>query len=254
MSLDRIFLRRVAPRDEVLLAEQRVVLDVDLRIECHDVALVGDDQRVDLDQARVALEIELVERAGDDLELGDLRAFEAETVGERAAVRTLQARRGMNLDADDLLGGLRCDLLDVHAARGRGDEGDAAGVAIEQHAQVQLAGDLRARLDVDLVDRQALGTRLLGREALAQHPRRGRRNVVQRPCELDAARLAAAARVHLRLDHPDAAAEATGCVGSLRGCRGDEARGHRDAVAGEELLGLVFVEVHGQARGWSKAA
>ena len=69
----------------------------------------------------------------------------------------------MDLDADDLLGRLRRDFLDVHAAGGRGDERDAAGVAVEQQAQVQLALDLRAGLDVDLVDRQALGPGLLGR-------------------------------------------------------------------------------------------
>ena len=88
---------------------------------------------------------------------------------ERAAVRALHARRRVDLDADDLLGRLRGDFLDVHAARGRGDERDAAGVAIEQQAQVQLALDLRAGLDVDLVDRQAVADRLLGLEALAEH-------------------------------------------------------------------------------------
>jgi hypothetical protein len=63
----------------------------------------------------------------------------------------------VDLDADDLLGRLLRDFFDVHAAGSGRHEGDTAGVAIEQQAEVQLALDLRAGLDVDLVDRQAFG-------------------------------------------------------------------------------------------------
>ena len=46
---------------------------------------------------------------------------------------------------------------------------------------------------------------------------------------------------------PDRPAEALGRVGRLLGRGGNVTRRHRDAVAGKELLGLVFVEVHGGA-------
>ena len=220
-----------------------------LRVEREHVAVARDDQRVHLDEARVALEVQLVEAARDRLELRDLRAREPEAVRERAAMRALQPGGRVDLDTDDLLRRLRRDFLDVHAAGRRGDERDAAAVAIEQQAQVQLALDLRAGLDVDLVDRQPLGPGLLGREPLAEHACRGCRDVADGLDDLDAAGLAAAARVHLRLDHPEAAAEAARGVRGLFGRRGDEAGRHRDAVTGEELLGLVFVQVHAAASG-----
>ena len=75
---------------------------------------------------------------------------------------------GMDVHAEDLLRRVRGDFLDVHAAGGRGDEGDAALLAVEHEAQVDLARDLRARLDVDLVDRQAFGARLLRDQALCR--------------------------------------------------------------------------------------
>ena len=48
-ALALVFLILVAQRSEALLPEQRVVLDVDLRVQRDDVAVLRDDQRVDLD-------------------------------------------------------------------------------------------------------------------------------------------------------------------------------------------------------------
>ena len=145
------------------------------------------------------------------------------------------------------------DFLDVHAAGRRGHERDAARVAVEQQAEVQLALDLRAGLDVDLVDRQAVARGLLGLEPLPEHALGRRGDVRGRLDHLDAARLAAATGVHLRLDHPDRTSEPLGGVDGLFWRGGDETRRHRDAVAGEQLLGLVFVEVHGLGRAMDEA-
>jgi hypothetical protein len=49
------------------------------------------------------------------------------------------------------------DLLDIHAARGRCDDRDTLGVAVDQQAKVQLTRDARAAFDVDAVDRQPSG-------------------------------------------------------------------------------------------------
>ena len=76
---------------------------------------------------------------------------------------------------------------------------------------------------------------------------RVRLGLLGRVRELDAAGLAAAADEHLRLDD-DLAAELLGSGASLLGSRREAPLRHRNAGAREQLLSLVFVEIHGRAR------
>ena len=73
-----------------------------------------------------------------------------------------------------------------------------------------------------------------------------RARVVRVVGELDAARLAAAAREHLRLDD-DRPAQLRGSGLRLVGRRRDAPLRDRDAEPLEELLALVLVEIHGRA-------
>ena len=102
---------------------------------------------------------------------------------------------------------MRRDLLDVHAAGGRGDQGDAAALAVERERQVDLARDLRAGLDVHLLDRQAFGPGLRRHQARAEHAGGGGAHGIEVAHHLHAAGLAAAAGVHLCLDDPQRAAQ-----------------------------------------------
>ena len=101
-------------------------------------------------------------------------------------------------------------LFDVHAAGGRGHDRDAPALAIERQAQVQLALDVRTGLDIDVLDRQPRGPGLLGDQALPEHACRGSAHACHIARQLDAAGLAAATRMHLRLDDPELAAQRLG--------------------------------------------
>ena len=241
-ALHFVFLAVVAPLRQLFLTEQRVVLDVDLRVERDEVAVARDDQRVDLDQARILFQVQAVQRLRDARELLDLLACEPEAERQHAALRRLQPCGRVHVHADDLLRRVRGDFLDVHAARGGGDERHLALIPIQHQAQVQLARDLRAFLDEHLVDRQAFRPRLVRLEARAEHGRRGLARCFRGIDELHAAALAAAARVHLSFDDPLRSADAPRRCGSLFGIRGNVAGGHRDAVICEQLLGLVLVQ------------
>ena len=98
------------------------------------------------------------------------------------------------------------DFFDVHAAGRGGDDRDAAALAVEREGEVDLAFDLRAGLDIYRLDRQPFRPGLLGDQALAEHVGGGAAHRVEVARELDAAGLAAAARVHLGLDDPELAA------------------------------------------------
>ena len=58
------------------------------------------------------------------------------------------------------------------------------------------------------------------------------------------ARLAATAGVHLRLDHPELAAERLRGSECLIGAVSHPSGRHRHAVAGEDFLRLIFVQIH----------
>ena len=69
-----------------------------------------------------------------------------------------------------IFSGVLCgDLLDLHAALGRGHHGDAGGGAVDQHAEIQLALDVAAFLDIEALDFLAGRTGLLGHEDVAEH-------------------------------------------------------------------------------------
>ena len=82
--LHRVFLARIAESCEIALAKERVGIDVDLGVECHERAARGDDERVHLDQAQVLIHVEPVERCRERLELRHLRAAQPQAEGELA--------------------------------------------------------------------------------------------------------------------------------------------------------------------------
>ena len=235
------------------MAEQRVVVEGHLGIQRHDVARAGDDQRVDLDDGAVEFDEGTVQRGDEFGEGADLLAGQPEAEGQLAAMEAGDAGGRVDGDLEDLLGVLLGHLLDLHAAFGGRHDGDAGAVAVHQEAQVQLALDVAAVLDIDAGDELAGRAGLLGDQRVADHRRRGGLHVGRRLDDADAALAvrvvgeaagAAAAGMDLRLHHIDR-------TGQLRRRRfrffrrpGHMAFEHRDAIAAQQLLRLVFVDVH----------
>ena len=120
------------------------------------------------------------------------------------------AGRGIDGDGQDLFRRLVRDFFDVHAAFGRDHERDARGLAIDQHRQIEFLGDRRAVLDIEAVDLLALGAGLVRDQGRAQDALGFLLDVLDRFDDLDAAGLAAAAGVDLRLHHPDRAGQLLG--------------------------------------------
>ncbi len=115
----------------------------------------------------------------------------------------LQAGHGVDGDLDDLFWmGLR-DLLDLHAALGRDHQGDARCGAVDQHAGIEFARDVAAILDIDALDLAPLRPCLVRHQYLAQHILGPGAYVLDGLHHLDPARLAAPARMDLRLHHID---------------------------------------------------
>ena len=151
------------------MAEERVVVEVDLGVEAKEIAGLGHHQRIDLEQAHVLLGEGAIERGDQPVALPDLAALQPERIGDRAADMGGVAGRRIDMDRDDLLRRLGRHVLDVHAAFLRGDEGDAAARPIDQAGEIELARDRRAFLDIEAIDRPAGRAGLVGDQGAAEH-------------------------------------------------------------------------------------
>ena len=100
------------------------------------------------------------------------------------------------------------------------------------------------------MDGQALCTSLRGDQALTQQMSGCGTHFSGAFDDLDAAGFAAATSVHLRFNDPHRAAQTTRHLDGLLRGRSRLTGGHRDAISGENLLGLVFVQVHRVTLSW----
>ena len=163
LDLLLVLLGEVAQRHDVGMAVERVVVEADLGVEADELVALGDDQRIDLQQAHV-----LGDEGGVELACSSVSACLARSprspsaCATRAAVMRHDAGRRIDREGHDLLRRVVRDLLDVHAARGRHHEGDARGLAVDQRREIELAVDGRAFLDIEAVDLLAVRAGLMG--------------------------------------------------------------------------------------------
>ncbi len=233
LALADIFFVRVAQFDEFRMAIECVVVHGDLAVQRHELAVAGDDQRVDLGQAGVGVEEDLVEPLRDLDEGGGVLLGQADAVGQDARQVRLEPQERVRRDLDDLVGHGGGDFLDVHAAFTARHEHDAPAGTVEHGAEIDLLADVGGGVDEHLLHRQPL-------DRHAENLVGALLGLAGRLGELDAAGLAAPADQHLRLDH-DWAAQPHGNVAHLSGRVRDFAARHGNAVLGKNPLGLIFV-------------
>ena len=181
--------RRRPKAGQVRLAPQGAVVHGHLAVEAHDVAGLGDDQRVHLHERRVALPVEAPEPAHDGGEL----------LRRRRRRRRAGRRRGGRDHVTDLVvaqpeqrvdghrqqgvGPGPRQRLHVHAALGGEHQHGATMVPREDEREVRLRRDRDALLDEHAFDGAAADRHAAGSRRRPPPPRRacGRRGR-RRPC------------------------------------------------------------------------
>ena len=216
------------------MAERGVVVEIELAVEGQHVARGRDDQRVDLGQRGIGVDEQADEVLEERRALLRRVAREPERLADLPGLEVGQAEADVDRLAVDLLGRLLGDGLDLDAALGRGHQDRTLQGAIDGHAEVKLAGDVVADGHQHLGDELALRAGLVGHQRLAQQAGRGVLRLLGdrtscTPLAIEAGRgllsagdlerlvavslrtdrhpLAAAAGVHLGLDHDQAAAQ-----------------------------------------------
>ena len=169
LGLERVVLRGVVQFAQVGVAEQGVVVEVDLGVGGEHPAVTGDGEGVDLDQRAVAVaenSVEALHHGGDG---PHLHGSHAQPIGNPASLVWLESEAWIDRYPDDLVWGCLGDLLDVHAAGLAHHYDGTASRTVRDDADVQLALDVEGLLDQHGVDGDTLGAGLEGHQPGAQH-------------------------------------------------------------------------------------
>ena len=145
-------------------------------------------------------------------------------------------------------------FLDVHAALGTGHDERARRFAVEQDGEIKFLFDFRAGGEQQRLHLAAFRAGLFGHQNIAEHFFGKAHGFVHRAGDFHAAlktgferAFAASAGVDLRFDD-DFGAAAGGDFFRRRAHFGEGFGGNfkrdRDAILGEQLFGLVFVDIH----------
>ncbi len=247
-----IFFGGVTHGGDVFLTIEGVVVEVELGIECDDFVFGGDCERIDLDEGAVGFEVKIPQGGEEFHGLVHLRAAQTKGCGDLAALVGLQANAGMDELFADLLGSLLGDFFDVHAAFGGGDDGVAAGAAIEEDGEVVFLGNVNGLGDEDFAHELAFRAGLMSDKGLAKHLAGDVLRFFGCLDEMYAAfeavlegAFATATGMNLSFDDESTCTDfACGGARFLR-CAGDDAFRTGDAEFFKQLLGLILVDVHG---------
>ncbi len=213
---------------EQLLTNESVLVGDHLGIARQPGAVGGDEHRVDLDLGQ----FEPAEDTGEEAaslrqRTGHVRGKPVGKPGDRGCDGVRIARGAIGPERRAAL----C-ALDLHAAGARQEHVDAARRGIDRQAQIGLFGLADRSFDAALADRVALET------PAQQSPERVADFLSCLGAD-DAARLAAPACRNLHLDEPRPIE-----VGQVVGRRCERPAGHRHALGGQNLLGIVFQNQH----------
>ena len=233
----------VAQGQDIGVPEQRVVVEAQLGVERQNTPVPGDDERIDLGERGVAIEVraeEVLDQRHGGLEL---IAGEAEAERERARLERLEPERRIGPFPDDLLGMCLGHFLDVHPTRARRHDDVLRASAIEGDRQIQLRCNRGGLFHQHAKHLDAFRRRLrrLQHHAEDLARRRLRRRGIIR--QHDAPGFTSSPRVHLRLHHHPPA-EALRDVARLRRRLRDLTLRHRNAELPQDLLGLILVNLH----------
>ena len=229
------------------MPEHRIAIKIDLAIQRRQLAILGRDEGIDLQQRAVRLDKGAVQPSHKRDRLVDLRAFESQLERQLASLERLQTNYRLDIFLEDCVRILRRDFFNFHPARFRSHKHHLRRLAIHHDTEIKLAIDLRRFLN-----QQSLHF-LPGRPRLVRHQRHAKnvfgvlRGLFQRLRHLHPAALAAPSGMNLSLDDNGHIAGTEKLFGSRIGLlqRGRHlACRHGNAILPEDLFRLVLVNFH----------
>ena len=226
------------------MTEQSVGVEVELRVQSHDLAFAVAVQRVDFNQRRVGFHVALVQLLEDVHGLCGGISRHADGVSDLLGLGIAQTGQRIDELGDDFLGGGVGHFLNVHAAFAGSDERDLLGGAVRDHGHVIFFVDVSAVFDVQAADFLAFGASLVGLELHAQDLARDAFDVFNRLGHFHTAPFATATGVDLGLDHPNGATQLLCRLNRFLNGESRDTAGNGHAELTQDFLALVFVDFH----------
>src|SRR5262249_40374188 len=240
------FLVEVAQLRVFVVAIERVVVEIDLRVQRVKFAVFGQQEGIDLDERGVHFDIGAVEREHEFRGFADQLRRQAQTERQVARLERLHTDGRVDIFLQNLFGSPGRHLLDVHTAGGRSHKDQRRRGAVEQYPQIKLLLDPQSFLDEQRMNRSAFRTRL-GRDQIhSDHLSRQVVNVFRRAREFDTAALAAPAGVDLRFDDHWQPQFFGGLLGLGDRTRNLPARDF-DVETAQQFLTLILMNLHRNA-------
>src|SRR5271170_2970421 len=177
------------------MAIERVVVEINLRVERNQLAIARDDQRIDFDHRRICFEERAIERLQERQRYIYQLAGQPQTEGELASVVRLETRLGTNHFFQNCGRLFLRHFLDFHAPRGAGHNERRSRGTIEQNAEIQLPLYVETLFDEQAANDAPLFARLDRDELHAQHALGDLLRLFGRLRELHTTRLAAPTRM-----------------------------------------------------------
>ena len=134
------------------VAESGVVIQRHLAVQCQNIALLGQDQGIDLNQGGVFASVGIPKLHQNGSKLLDVRTIEAGLTQNLSGNVFINANLGVQANAGQSFGMLTCQGLNIHAALRRAQCKLTTLGAIQQDREIELFGNIRARSDEDRVD------------------------------------------------------------------------------------------------------
>ena len=151
-GLARILRRLIGKSCVFGVTEGRIVVQRHLAIQRQNIALLGQDQGVDLNQGGVFASVGIPKLYQNGGKLLDVRTVEAGLAQDLGGNVFIDADLGVQANAGQSLGMLARQGFNIHAALRRAQCKFAALGAVQQDREVELFGDIRARSNEDRVD------------------------------------------------------------------------------------------------------
>ena len=231
------------------MAEKGVVVKIHFGVERQQPSVLRDHEGINLGERGVRRFEGPVEAREEPARLVYPRAVEVQPEGELTRLERLEADGGVDELLQDFLRMFGRDHFDFDAALGRRHEHGASARAVNDQTQVELAVDFKAFFDQHAPYHAPLGASLMRDQRHAEHLRGQFFRFLGAAGQFHATALASTARVDLGLDHDSSvtfpAMQTFRHATSFVGLRDHLAARHRDPVARQDLLGLVFVDFHG---------